>query len=142
MVMNFKNILSACLSLTITTQMVAQITAHTNMQADIATPQKSGVVADNLKPNILFVFCDQLRADVLSCYGDPNVKTPHIDQLAEQGVLFNNALSTFPVCSPYRAQMLTGKYTFQMENLIDDEQFRSISNELKALTDQLRRESG
>ena len=62
------------------------------------------------RPNILFVFADQLRADALSCYGDPNIKTPNLDRLAADGALFNHAISTFPVCSPYRAQLLYGKY--------------------------------
>ena len=64
-------------------------------------------------PNILFVFADQLRADALSCYGDPNIKTPNLDRLAAEGALFNHAISTFPVCSPYRAQLLYGKYPFR-----------------------------
>lgn len=64
------------------------------------------------KPNILFVFCDQLRADALSCYGDPNIQTPNFDRLAAEGALFQNAISTFPVCSPYRAQLLYGTFPF------------------------------
>jgi len=65
------------------------------------------------RPNILFVFADQLRADALSCYGDLNITTPNLDRLAAEGALFNHAISTFPVCSPYRAQLLYGKYPFR-----------------------------
>ena len=60
------------------------------------------------KPNIIFVFADQLRSHVLSCYGNQQVKTPHLDRLAREGIRFDNAISTWPVCSPYRAMLLTG----------------------------------
>ncbi len=112
MIANLKNTLSVCFSLAITTQIIAQNADQAMGQSEKASLRNMGVSHEDLKPNILFVFCDQLRANVLGFYGDHNVKTPNIDRLAEQGVLFNNAISTFPVCYPYRAQMLTGKYPF------------------------------
>lgn len=60
--------------------------------------------------NVLFIYCDQLRADALSCYGDPNIKTPNIDSLAMEGVQFTNAVATAPLCCPARANVLTGLY--------------------------------
>ena len=51
---------------------------------------------------------DQLRWDYLSCYGHPHLKTPNIDNLASQSVIFNNAHSNVPVCSPSRASFMTG----------------------------------
>ena len=58
-------------------------------------PSKSGK-----KPNILFVFDDQLRADVCGVYGGRNIETPHIDRLASQGVTFTNSISSCPLCTP------------------------------------------
>lgn len=60
--------------------------------------------------NIVFVFADQLRSHELSCYGGQNVETPHMDRLAAEGLRLTNAISTYPICSPYRAMMLTGMY--------------------------------
>ena len=62
------------------------------------------------KPNIVFIFADQLRAQALGCYGDKQAKTPNIDRLAAQGCRFDNAISTWPVCSPFRGMLLTGRY--------------------------------
>jgi len=61
-------------------------------------------------PNIVFVFADQMRAHVLGCYGNKIVPTPNLDAMAQAGMVFDNAISTWPVCSPYRAMMLTGRY--------------------------------
>jgi arylsulfatase len=60
------------------------------------------------RPNLLFIIADQLRADFLGCYGASFVKTPHINALATQGVRYDRAYSTSPVCVPARASLLTG----------------------------------
>ncbi len=60
-------------------------------------------------PNILFVFADQWRADATGYAGDPNVKTPNLDRLADQAIMFTHAVSGCPVCSPYRGSLLTGQ---------------------------------
>ncbi|WP_347840170.1 sulfatase [uncultured Draconibacterium sp.] len=62
------------------------------------------------KPNILFVFADQLRSQELSCYGGVNIKTPNLDRLADEGLMMTNAISTYPICSPFRGMLLTGLY--------------------------------
>jgi len=62
------------------------------------------------KPNIVFVMTDDQRWDTLGCYGRTDVVTPHIDQLAEQGVTFDNAYYAVAICMPSRATMLTGRY--------------------------------
>ena len=62
------------------------------------------------RPNIVFVFADQMRADAMGCMGNKQVSTPHLDKLASDGVLVTNAISAQPVCTPYRAQLLTGRY--------------------------------
>ena len=60
--------------------------------------------------NLLFIMCDQLRHDYLSCGGHPTLKTPHIDALAARGVLFRNAFCTSAVCGPSRMSFYTGRY--------------------------------
>lgn len=65
---------------------------------------------ENVRPNIIFFFADQLRNQSLSYNGEPNVSTPNIDMLASQGVTFDNAISTCPICGPYRGMLQTGRY--------------------------------
>ena len=60
--------------------------------------------------NILFIMCDQLRWDYLSCYGHPTLHTPNIDSLAERGVRFSRAYCQSPVCGPSRMSFYTGRY--------------------------------
>jgi len=62
-----------------------------------------------VKPNLLFIMCDQLRADALGCSGNW-VKTPNIDRIAREGVRFSNCVTTSPVCLPARVSMATGRY--------------------------------
>jgi len=62
--------------------------------------------------NILFIICDQLRWDYLSCYGHPHLHTPNIDRLAAQGVRFNRAYVQAPICGPSRMCFYTGRYMF------------------------------
>jgi len=62
------------------------------------------------RPNILFVFSDQHRYSALGCSGNGVVQTPSLDRLAAEGAAFDQAFSCYPLCSPYRAQLLTGTY--------------------------------
>ncbi|MCR9295099.1 MAG: sulfatase, partial [bacterium] len=62
------------------------------------------------RPNVLFVLCDDLRWNALSCMGHPHLNTPHIDALAKAGVLFENSFCTTSLCSPSRASILSGLY--------------------------------
>ena len=59
------------------------------------------------QPNIVLITCDHLRADHLGCAGHPTIQTPHIDQLARNGVRFEQAYSTTPICIPARATIMT-----------------------------------
>ncbi len=65
-----------------------------------------------MKKNVIYILCDQLRADALSCYGDNNINTPNLDNLAYEGAKFNNAVATTPLCTPARGNMMTGRYVF------------------------------
>lgn len=62
------------------------------------------------KPNVIVVFGDQWRGQATGYAGDPNVQTPVLDRLASQSINFVNAVSGCPVCSPYRASLITGQY--------------------------------
>ncbi|KXX71184.1 arylsulfatase [Flammeovirga sp. SJP92] len=61
------------------------------------------------KPNIVVILCDDLGYGDLSAYGHPTIKTPHLDNMAQKGILMTNCYSSAPVCSPSRAGLLTGK---------------------------------
>ncbi len=67
-----------------------------------------------MPPNILFVFSDQHRHDVLGCAGHPVVMTPTLDGLAREGVRFSRAWCQSPVCQPSRASVITGRYAHQL----------------------------
>ena len=60
--------------------------------------------------NVLFIMCDQLRYDYLSCAGHPSLSTPNIDRLAARGVRFSNCYVQSTVCGPSRMSAYTGRY--------------------------------
>jgi arylsulfatase A-like enzyme len=62
------------------------------------------------KPNVILITTDQQRKDSLGCYGSEFVHTPNLDKMADQGVLFDRAYCTNPVCTPSRASIFTGSY--------------------------------
>ena len=72
------------------------------------TVNLSDCLAD--KPNIIFVLADDLGWSELGCYGNGFNETPHLDQLAKDGIRFTQAYAAAPVCSPYRAALLTGQH--------------------------------
>ena len=61
------------------------------------------------RPNILFIMADQLAASALPAYGHPLVAAPHIDRLAAEGVVFEQAYCNFPICAPSRFSLLSGR---------------------------------
>lgn len=71
-------------------------------------------------PNVIFILTDQWRADALGYTGDPNVKTPNLDAFAKRAVNFSNTVSTIPVCTPYRASLLTGKFPISTGMILND----------------------
>ncbi len=68
------------------------------------------VVDPERRPNIIVLVVDDLRWDELGITGHPFLETPHIDQLANDGVMFSHAFHSVPLCSPNRACILTGQY--------------------------------
>jgi arylsulfatase A len=61
-------------------------------------------------PNVVFILADDLGWAELGCYGNTFNETPNLDRLATQGMLFTHAYAAAPVCSPYRAALMTGQY--------------------------------
>ena len=72
------------------------------------------------RPNLVYVFADQLRWASLGYNGDALARTPHIDALAAESADMVNAVSGHPVCAPYRASLLTGKYTTSTGMVINE----------------------
>jgi N-acetylglucosamine-6-sulfatase len=62
------------------------------------------------RPNVLFILCDDIRWNAMSCAGHPSLKTPNIDRIASEGVRFENMFCTTSLCSPSRASILLGTY--------------------------------
>jgi len=79
---------------------------------------------DTKHPNVLFFFADDQRADALGCAGNPYIKTPHIDKLAETGVRFSNAYVMGghhgAICAPSRAMLMSGKSLFHVYDVLDE----------------------
>lgn len=69
-------------------------------------------VAEQRLPNILMIVSED-NGPELGCYGDPYARTPHLDQLAKEGVRFANAFVPYSICSPSRAAFLTGLHSHQ-----------------------------
>ena len=61
------------------------------------------------RPNLLLIMADQLAPQMLPAYGHTRVQTPHLDRLATEGVVFENAYCNFPICAPARFSMLSGR---------------------------------
>src|SRR3982751_3355433 len=67
-----------------------------------------GLSAETRRPNVVLILTDNQGAWTLGCYGNPDIRTPNIDRLAREGMLFERCFSSNAVCSPTRATLLTG----------------------------------
>ncbi len=65
------------------------------------------------RPNLLFILSDDQGPWAAGCYGNPEIRTPNLDRIAREGVLFRNFFVATPVCSPSRATILTGRIPSQ-----------------------------
>lgn len=72
---------------------------------------ENNVTQSETRPNIVYILADDLGIGDLGCYGQKNIKTPNIDQLAADGMLFTNHYSGSTVSAPSRCVLLTGKHT-------------------------------
>lgn len=73
------------------------------------------------KPNIVILLCDDLGYGDLSCFAHPEIRTPNLDKLADEGVKLTHCYSSAPVCSPSRAGLLTGRERRQIEAEVEVE---------------------
>lgn len=79
-----------------------------------------GAEAARSRPNVVFLLADQWRAQAVGFAGDRNARTPRLDRLAAQSVVLTTAVSTCPVCSPYRASFITGCYPVNHGVFVND----------------------
>ena len=97
-------------------------------------PVKDVVVAK--RPNIVVVLVDDMRWDEYGAAGHNFIQTPNIDRMAREGVAFQNAFATTPLCSPSRACFLTGQYA-HTNGIVDNTARNELSHELKTFPRQL-----
>jgi arylsulfatase A-like enzyme len=81
--------------------------------AAIALPRGLWAAGDAPRPNIVFLLADDQRFDALGCMGNREIKTPNIDRLAADGMLFLNHYDTSPICMASRATIMTGLYEYR-----------------------------
>lgn len=79
------------------------------------------------QPNVIFIIADQMRGDVLSVLNHPDIKTPHLDNMARQGVLFKNFFVNNPVCVPSRRSFHSGQYPHDHGSISNKESSRFTS---------------
>jgi arylsulfatase A len=91
-------------------------------------------------PNIVLFYADDLGYGDLGCYGNPDIKTPFLDQLAKEGMRFTDFYSPAPICSPSRAGLLTGKYPIQLgiQNVFFPESWNGLSPSETLIPEALR----
>ena len=82
------------------------------------------------RPNVIVILVDDLRWDELGCTGHPFARTPNIDRIANEGARFRNAFCTTPLCSPSRANLLTGLQT-RNHGILDNTNRSEQSHKLK-----------
>ena len=93
------------------------------------------VEAKDTQPNILFIVVDNQPASILGTYGNPDVKTPNVDRLADEGVHFTRAFAVHGMCSPTRATLLTGLLPSQhgVQDWLDDEEMKNWPSDWNAI---------
>lgn len=72
------------------------------------------------RPNIIYILADQWRASATGYAGDPNARTPNLDRLAKESFNFRNAVSVMPICTPYRASLMTGRFPTSTGMFLND----------------------
>ncbi|SKB00887.1 Sulfatase [Prosthecobacter debontii] len=93
------------------------------------------------KPNILFILADDLGYGDLGCYGCPDIRTPHLDRLAQEGVRFTQFYANGSVCSPTRAAFMSGRYQQRLglEDAVTYQEFgRGLPEDGETLADALK----
>jgi arylsulfatase A-like enzyme len=80
----------------------------------------AGRSASGRRPNVLFIMADDLGWADVGCYGRDDVRTPHIDGLARDGLRFDHGYSNSPICSPTRVGLITGRYQYRLPVGLDE----------------------
>ena len=93
----------------------------TNKAPENTTPPQS-----NTSPNILFILCDDMGYGDLGCYGQPFIRTPHIDTMANEGMRFTQAYAGSPVSAPSRASFMTGQHSGHCEVRGNKEYWKNV----------------
>jgi len=93
------------------------------------------------KPNIIFILADDLGWAELGCYGNKFNETPNLDKLAREGMRFTEAYAAAPVCSPYRAALMTGQYPARVgiTDYLRPNDARHLSTDYVTIAEMLRR---
>jgi len=92
------------------------------------------------KPNIIFILADDLGWAELGCYANTFNETPNLDRLAQKGMRFTQAYSSAPVCSPYRASLMTGRYPARvgMTNYLQPDDNHWLSTDYVTIAERLK----
>ncbi len=98
-------------------------------------------IGESKRPNIIYIFTDQQSATMLSCAGNKWLKTPAMDYIAKNGIRFERAYTTNPVCAPARVSLMTGRFPDRFstdENIVRENtgamRIKDISEEVKQTT--------
>lgn len=102
--------------------------------------ENSSITKESKKPNILVIMTDQHQAKALSIAGNTDLKTPNLDKLAKRGVRFKNAYVTFPLCTPSRSSIFTGKmpHTLGVNSNQNEENIMKSSDKQNSLGNVLK----
>ena len=79
---------------------------------------KKSFIKETEHPSVIFVLADDLGYSELNCYGNTFNETPNLDKLANAGLRFTNAYASAPVCSPFRASLMTGQHPATLSPLL------------------------
>lgn len=102
-----------------------------------ATPAMNALQAQEQRPNIIYIMCDDLGYSDVGCYGQQYIATPNLDRMAEQGMRFTQAYAGSPVSAPSRACFMTGQHTGHTK-VRGNKEWRSGSVQYGNLTDDAR----
>lgn len=80
----------------------------------IAWPLHQAIVSAQRRPNIIFIYADDMGYGDLGCYGARSFKTPNLDRMAAEGLRLTSFYSVSPICTPSRAALMTGRYAARM----------------------------
>lgn len=123
---------------TATWRVIQSVTLGLIVCASMVFTATSRAAAKTDQPNIVFILLDDVRWDDLGYTGHPFSKTPNIDRIAREGVMFRNAFATTVICSPSRANILTGLHTHS-HGIIDNTDRSAASHKLVTFPQALQR---